>query len=597
MSQLLLNNLAAALKTGSQIQSKLPGSETVGNFVRKHSARAIHKFHVNIEELRYEIADMIWRTYGHDFTNGKFKFVSSSDTEEDYLERELVQSVGDVFNNPDLVNLTNIVFKNIKDSCVKLQSNKTVNVHIDEASSQNIIVTLSAASEDSNVDIFSRISNNILSNSFGNGKVRENLGDFLRDHVYILQEESSKSLISKIKTVKTTDRDILVGGHGASSINDTGNIQNALQILVINKLRANKAIPTGSEVIISKEELHQFDTELKTLLDSKDNVNALFSHLSAKGAIARVKKEVVHKGTTVTRKDFAYTPTQLKNYLRSLISFELEFTRLFNEKGELNLSIKNESKEIVTSADLEKDAEAIIVAIRPQGYGNNALMGGLARSMGDLLKEEYKGVLTALQGWINGDSTYKDLLPGVSPLSLKGSPDAKEIIADRLKEALMLGSITNPTIISKSKLGEGAKSGIKTVKKLFKATAPKGLQQKVPVPNVSKPRSPKGSFVSLINVVNIINMQLADKIRQNMGSPRLNYRTGRFAASAKLLTPTVDKDGAIRLPYTYMKYPYQTYEPGFARGNNQRDPKLLISKSIREIATSLVTSRLRIVRV
>ena len=46
--------------------------------------------------------------------------------------------------------------------------------------------------------------------------------------------------------------------------------------------------------------------------------------------------------------------------------------------------------------------------------------------------------------------------------------------------------------------------------------------------------------------------------------------------------------------YTYMKNPYQTFEPGFKQGSPaSRSPKLLISKSIREIVANKVGNQLR----
>ena len=47
-----------------------------------------------------------------------------------------------------------------------------------------------------------------------------------------------------------------------------------------------------------------------------------------------------------------------------------------------------------------------------------------------------------------------------------------------------------------------------------------------------------------------------------------------------------------------MKNPYQTFEPGFQQGlPKSRDPKLLIARSIREIAAEQVANRLRSVSV
>jgi hypothetical protein len=58
------------------------------------------------------------------------------------------------------------------------------------------------------------------------------------------------------------------------------------------------------------------------------------------------------------------------------------------------------------------------------------------------------------------------------------------------------------------------------------------------------------------------------------------------------------RDGMITAFYSYMKNPYQTFEPGFRQGSPRtRDPKLLISKSIREIAETRVANRLRAVSI
>jgi hypothetical protein len=76
----------------------------------------------------------------------------------------------------------------------------------------------------------------------------------------------------------------------------------------------------------------------------------------------------------------------------------------------------------------------------------------------------------------------------------------------------------------------------------------------------------------------------------------LNYRTGRFAGSAKVERMSQSREGMITAFYSYMKNPYQTFEPGFRQGSPKtRDPKLLIAKSIREIAETRVANRLRAV--
>jgi hypothetical protein len=104
--------------------------------------------------------------------------------------------------------------------------------------------------------------------------------------------------------------------------------------------------------------------------------------------------------------------------------------------------------------------------------------------------------------------------------------------------------------------------------------------------------------VNLTSLQSLINQHLQNVISANMGSGTekriLNYRTGRFAASAKVESMSQSRQGMITAFYSYMKNPYQTFEPGFKQGSPKtRDPKLLISQSIREIAATKVGNQLR----
>ena len=105
---------------------------------------------------------------------------------------------------------------------------------------------------------------------------------------------------------------------------------------------------------------------------------------------------------------------------------------------------------------------------------------------------------------------------------------------------------------------------------------------------------------SLASLQLLINTHLQDVISANMGDGSrrniLNYRTGRFAASAKVESMSQSREGMITAFYSYMKNPYQTFEPGYRQGSPKtRDPKLLIAGSIREIAASKVGNRMRAV--
>jgi hypothetical protein len=107
---------------------------------------------------------------------------------------------------------------------------------------------------------------------------------------------------------------------------------------------------------------------------------------------------------------------------------------------------------------------------------------------------------------------------------------------------------------------------------------------------------------NLINLQNLINRQLQDVISANMGDGDsrniLNYRTGRLAASAKVERMSESRAGMITAFYSYMKNPYATFSASGQQQNpRSRDPKLLISKSIREIAATQVANQLRAVNI
>ncbi len=116
----------------------------------------------------------------------------------------------------------------------------------------------------------------------------------------------------------------------------------------------------------------------------------------------------------------------------------------------------------------------------------------------------------------------------------------------------------------------------------------------------SKISIPSNLSYSAVSLQLLINANLAQKIKENMGDGNrrdvLNLRSGRLAESAKVERLSESRQGMITAFYSYMRNPYGTFSDG---GRQQyprsRDPKLLISKSIREIAEGQVANRLRAV--
>jgi hypothetical protein len=108
--------------------------------------------------------------------------------------------------------------------------------------------------------------------------------------------------------------------------------------------------------------------------------------------------------------------------------------------------------------------------------------------------------------------------------------------------------------------------------------------------------------LNLVNLENLINQSLTERIKQNMGTGNrrdvLNLRSGRFAESVKVERMSQSREGMITAFYSYMKNPYATFSQGGRQdAPKSRDPKLLIARSIREIAAQQVANRLRSVSI
>jgi hypothetical protein len=111
----------------------------------------------------------------------------------------------------------------------------------------------------------------------------------------------------------------------------------------------------------------------------------------------------------------------------------------------------------------------------------------------------------------------------------------------------------------------------------------------------------KEGIESHLKIKNLINAALPETIAGNMGGLKLNYRTGRFARGGDTIKPQVLRitptQGSPEAIYTYGKFPYQTFEPGFKQGSTTRDPRVIIEESIREIAIKQALGRFTMRRV
>lgn len=197
----------------------------------------------------------------------------------------------------------------------------------------------------------------------------------------------------------------------------------------------------------------------------------------------------------------------------------------------------------------------------------------------------------------------KSPILGKALLNTEGSPSYIDLLTQDMVSILTKGKKDIPKIYVQPKTLVSKKSSPVKKPKSNKAEIQKlkNLVNKVKAvkkdPNKIKVELPT-SIINLGNLLLFINTHLQDVISANMGEGSrkdvLNYRTGRFAQSAKVESLSQSREGMISAFYTYMKNPYATFSQGGRQQNpRSRDPKLLIGASIREIAAQQVGNRLR----
>ena len=144
-----------------------------------------------------------------------------------------------------------------------------------------------------------------------------------------------------------------------------------------------------------------------------------------------------------------------------------------------------------------------------------------------------------------------------------------------------------------------------TVKMTVVDSKAKPLKFPKPVPpSVTKQGkvSPIGREGSLASLQSLLSASIRAQVEKNMGKGNaknvLNFRTGRFAESVRVERLSKSREGMITAFYSYMRNPYATFsEGGRQQYPKTRDPKLLIAKSIREIAAAAAYTRMRSVLV
>lgn len=181
-------------------------------------------------------------------------------------------------------------------------------------------------------------------------------------------------------------------------------------------------------------------------------------------------------------------------------------------------------------------------------------------------------------------------------LLAKGSPSFQELLRRYIDEAFLGKSHKYTTFNTKKTIKRKDQNVSVNIGKLSSAklVTRTTLSRKAIKEETSSP--------NLQDLINLININFHDKIQENMGKGGakqiLNYRTGRFARSAKVqtLTPSREK-GMIEAQVKYMRYPYGVFEPGGRLHKPGRDPHRIFARSIRQILQEQKIANLRRVKV
>ena len=184
---------------------------------------------------------------------------------------------------------------------------------------------------------------------------------------------------------------------------------------------------------------------------------------------------------------------------------------------------------------------------------------------------------------------------GSKPLTQKAQERALHIVTDKISSSVQ-GKRSISATVSKLPKEDPKKvrySGKAKTKGAIKKAKSRGVTRKS-YPKVSAGNKVPPPRMELRNILGVLNNQLPERVASNMGSPRLENRTGRFAQSVRATDVAQTPQGFPSIGYTYMRNRYGVYEStsGTRYADVERDPRTLIDQSIREIVIGFGLGRI-----
>jgi hypothetical protein len=186
----------------------------------------------------------------------------------------------------------------------------------------------------------------------------------------------------------------------------------------------------------------------------------------------------------------------------------------------------------------------------------------------------------------------------------EGSKSFTQRLAEKAAENIMDGMVISAKQGgAKARKKQSFKRGKEKKRGSGKFKAMPGGKQKVKrSKGVSRKRTSKGGVRSItkrrtsgsnISLIVLLNSKLPEIVMDNMSYPSLENRTGRFAQSVRAISMS-NKGGVPNIVYKYDRDPYGVFEMGTGDrrwSTPARDPRTIIDKSIREIATGIISGR------
>lgn len=202
-----------------------------------------------------------------------------------------------------------------------------------------------------------------------------------------------------------------------------------------------------------------------------------------------------------------------------------------------------------------------------------------------------KSVLSFLRGYFNSrGADFLANLPGSSTVIQKAGASAIKPLLEVKNGKIKISAEIDPRKIKFKTKGNASlnnkkeKSGSLKRKKAKSGgrIAPGGVTQATQ------------TTYSVASLLGLFNARINKQVLRNMEAPALENKTGRFASSVYVTDIIKTPRGFPSVGYTYDRNPYGVYEStsGSRFASPQRDPRILIDKSIREIAAELAIGRL-----